>query len=232
MGEPGKIGNLADQLEQLRPRLSAFVSKKTRNRADAEEITQQTMLIAFQNLERFRGDCPLSHWAFRIAAHACTRYYRRLGSKETSIDDLPENLVPAAQQQRSEESPDAVDRNLWLQRVIEVAQEACTPTEFRVMMMMYQTGSLDEAGTLLKMNGATVRSHFLRGRANLMAKLILEAPDLIGGKLELDAAIGKAQNDQEGFSKAEQEALASPDKRSKAYRSACLKIARHLPNPF
>lgn len=235
MGEtttPVPLESLTRSLEDLRPRVKAFLIGKARSRQDAEDLTQQTMMIAFQHLENFRGECPLSHWVFRIAARACLRYYRRLRGAEVPLDEIVDLGPQRAQRDDPEETPDLVDGRLWLEKVLRLAQAVCTQVEFRVIMMSYQLGSLDEVGEILKMNGATVRSHFLRGRSNLIANLILEEPELVGGEAVVRQAIDRVVHQPDGFTKQELDALKSPSVRSKAYRSACLKIAKHLPNPL
>lgn len=43
---------------------------------DAEDLTQETFLAAFQSAHRFRGDSRLRTWLFRIAAHKIADHWR------------------------------------------------------------------------------------------------------------------------------------------------------------
>ncbi len=57
------------------------------NRADAEEIVQETFLSVVQHLDRFEGRSSFRTWLFRIATnHALKRLRKRRGLRTTSLD--------------------------------------------------------------------------------------------------------------------------------------------------
>jgi RNA polymerase sigma-70 factor, ECF subfamily len=70
-------------------RIYAFVSRRTRNRTAAEDVTSAVFEQALANLGRFewRG-VPFSAWLFRIAANVMADRWRREGrdSQQISID--------------------------------------------------------------------------------------------------------------------------------------------------
>ena len=63
--------------ERYVDRIYAFVSRRTGNRAAAEDITSQVFEQALERIGRFewRG-VPVSAWLFRIAANALTDHWR------------------------------------------------------------------------------------------------------------------------------------------------------------
>jgi RNA polymerase sigma-70 factor (ECF subfamily) len=62
-----------------------------RNRADVEEVAQETFLRAFRALDAFRQEGRLAPWIARIATTASLdRLRRRRGRNEVSWDELPE----------------------------------------------------------------------------------------------------------------------------------------------
>jgi RNA polymerase sigma-70 factor (ECF subfamily) len=63
----------------------------TRNREDAEEITQDAFAQAFKNLHRFRGDSRFYTWLVRIAINAGLMRLRRRRVKIVSFDGEFEN---------------------------------------------------------------------------------------------------------------------------------------------
>lgn len=60
------------------------------NHADSEEITQDTFIRAYRGLKKFRGDCSLSTWIYRIALNLSRNRYwywwRRRRNKELPLD--------------------------------------------------------------------------------------------------------------------------------------------------
>lgn len=65
--------------------LYRYIALKVGNRADAEDLTQQTFLKALESIGsyRWRG-LPFSSWLFRIAHNQTVDYYRKR-SKEQNI---------------------------------------------------------------------------------------------------------------------------------------------------
>jgi RNA polymerase sigma-70 factor (ECF subfamily) len=75
-------------------RIFAFVSRRTGNRADAEDITSQVFEQALRTIRQFewRG-VPFSAWLFRIASNAIADHWRARG--HTSDEALPELPDPS-----------------------------------------------------------------------------------------------------------------------------------------
>ncbi len=62
----------------------------TRNLADAQDITQETFLRAYEKLDQLRDPDKFSGWLHRIATNACRKWQRGLSEQILSID-APEN---------------------------------------------------------------------------------------------------------------------------------------------
>src|SRR5213596_1192949 len=65
----------------------------TENAEEARDLTQETFLRAFQNIDRFRGDADVRTWVYRIAINQArnrSRWWRRRRRDATvSLDDTP-----------------------------------------------------------------------------------------------------------------------------------------------
>lgn len=77
-------------MERHRTKIFGITHALLRNRADAEEITQDTFIRAHRGLARFRGDASLGTWLYRIAVNlARNRYwyfFRRHRQDTLSLD--------------------------------------------------------------------------------------------------------------------------------------------------
>src|SRR3954470_320512 len=77
-------------MERYQRKIFTIVLGLLRNRADAEEITQDTFIRAHRGLGRFRGDSSLATWLHRIAVNlARNRYwyfFRRRRHSTLSLD--------------------------------------------------------------------------------------------------------------------------------------------------
>ena len=60
-------------------RIYAYISRRVRNRAEAQDLTAHVFQQALANLEKFRWrGAPFSSWLYRIAANAIADYARKL----------------------------------------------------------------------------------------------------------------------------------------------------------
>ena len=48
-----------------------------RNKEDAEEISQDTFIKAYQSIGKFKGESKLSTWVYKIAYHKCLDYVKK-----------------------------------------------------------------------------------------------------------------------------------------------------------
>ena len=60
----------------LAPPVFALIRRLVGNRAVAEDLFQDTMMILFQRLGDFRGEAPLGAWLRQIAVTRCLMYLR------------------------------------------------------------------------------------------------------------------------------------------------------------
>jgi RNA polymerase sigma-70 factor (ECF subfamily) len=217
-------------VEKERPRLLTYLSRKVRTREDAENLLQDILLSAYRHLNCFRGDCPFDKWLWRIAANACIHYYRQSGRTPKHISlDQPE--TEALVQQSAQENPlKGTEERILADQALEIARSVCSKTELQVMMFFYRTGSMEEVAGLMEMNPATVRSHFLRARANLLAHLFANDPEWLGGRDAIQVAINQVQASADPFTPEELGSIDQPEQSGKTFRKACLKIARRLPD--
>jgi len=67
-GEPEALGTL---FELHVDRVFAYARHMLGNREDAEEVTSEAFLRAFERAGSFRGDCPFRGWLFGITRNLC-----------------------------------------------------------------------------------------------------------------------------------------------------------------
>lgn len=84
----------ADSFDCLLRRFQAPVLQFLRHRsatADAEDLTQETFLRAYENLHRYRPRWSFSAWLFTIARHASINHHRRArpAIKRSGMDAVP-----------------------------------------------------------------------------------------------------------------------------------------------
>ena len=77
-------------------RIYRYLLLKVRNRADAEDMTQQVFLKALESIGSFRWrGVPFSAWLFRIARNQAVDYFRKKGKQMTLPLDEARSVTTA-----------------------------------------------------------------------------------------------------------------------------------------
>jgi RNA polymerase sigma-70 factor (ECF subfamily) len=129
---------------------------------DAEDVAQESFVIAYRSLAGFRGEGPLAGWLVRIATRQA---YRRLGQRRqtTPIDDIADLPLQAP-------GADPVAALLAgeRERTVRLAV-AALPDPYRetVALRFFGDLSLDEIAVTTRRPLNTVKTHLRRGLERL-----------------------------------------------------------------
>ncbi|HEX4534707.1 MAG TPA: sigma-70 family RNA polymerase sigma factor [Rhizomicrobium sp.] len=151
--------------EQLMRRHQGMVRAQLRrllhgDHARADDLAQETFLLAWRKLDQFRGDARFSTWLYRIA-YMCFLQERRKKSWP-SVD------APGSDVSDAPPPPDATDLRLDITR----AMQRLSVPEQTVLLHCVQLGlSHSETAYVLAMPLGTVKGHALHGKGKLRALL-------------------------------------------------------------
>ncbi len=73
--------------------LRSYLYRLLANRSDAEDLTHDTFIQAFDKLHTFRGEATLKTWVFRIATHLASNYLQRRRRWTVDVSEQAKNLV-------------------------------------------------------------------------------------------------------------------------------------------
>jgi RNA polymerase sigma-70 factor (ECF subfamily) len=129
--------------------------------SEAEDVTQETFLKAYEKLAEFRGDAQFSTWLYRICYNLCLN---RLTKEKI---DRQEDVAPEALPDKNKGFLDQMivkEQEDLVRRAISQLAE-----EFREVVILYYTGQLpyEEIARLLELPVGTVRSRLHRSREHL-----------------------------------------------------------------
>jgi RNA polymerase sigma-70 factor, ECF subfamily len=92
--------------QTLRPRLLKIALRMTRNREDAEDAVQDSMMRAFVHLNDFHGNSSFSTWLTRIVMNSALMINRKNRSaRQISADELPPAGEPGLHFQIPDRAP-------------------------------------------------------------------------------------------------------------------------------
>ncbi len=150
----------------------------TENGEEARDLTQETFLRAFQNIDRFRGDADVRTWIYRIAINQARnrfRWWRRRRRDATvSLDqrqgDSGQSIggTLAEPSENPEQQTLARERELALQSALQRLGQAYRET---VILRDIEGFTYEEIAETLEINVGTVKSRLARGRQELRKKL-------------------------------------------------------------
>ncbi|HVC30223.1 MAG TPA: sigma-70 family RNA polymerase sigma factor [Steroidobacteraceae bacterium] len=139
------------------------------SREVAEDIAQDTFLLAYRGIGRFQGG-NLRAWLLRIAANACYDELRRRHRRPTtSLDALEERSGAVVQLPLSRE-PSPEDEAIQAELRREIERGLLTlPEEQRLSVILCDAQGLsyDEIAEVMRTSLGTVKSRVSRGRARL-----------------------------------------------------------------
>ncbi|MFN2578664.1 MAG: sigma-70 family RNA polymerase sigma factor [Pyrinomonadaceae bacterium] len=157
----------------------ALLHRLTTDPEEARDLTQETFLRAFQNIDRFRGDSSLKTWIYRIAINQARnrwRWWRRRKRDVTvSLDATDEHRDrPLATTLPSENTPSPEQETLAREREAQL-REALKGLRrsYReaVILRDVEGFSYEEIASTLQISIGTVKSRISRGRLELRHQL-------------------------------------------------------------
>jgi RNA polymerase sigma-70 factor (ECF subfamily) len=140
--------------------LYAVVVRLVGDRHDAEEVTQETIIRAWQGINRFKGDARFLTWLYRIGINeARRRVQRRPRHAVTSIDEA--GLDPADPRR----APDRDAEHNDLRHALERAIGALDP-DYRAPLILRDIEGLStaEAAAIMGLRQAAFKSRLHRAR--------------------------------------------------------------------
>jgi RNA polymerase sigma-70 factor (ECF subfamily) len=130
----------------------------------ADDLAQETFVLAWRNLRRFRFEARFSTWLYRIAFNAWQSEARK---KREVLLDLDPDEAPPPGSDAVEELPDIATR-IDLERAMATLSDG---ERAAIVACFYADLTHTEAADILGMPVGTVKTHVLRARAKLRARL-------------------------------------------------------------
>lgn len=177
-GDRAALGRL---LERYQPRIYRFGLRMCRDREEARDVVQETLLAAARAMRDFRGASSLSTWLYSIARSFCIKAHRRskfAPAREESLDDasLARDLVSATP------SPEAASAEAEVGRALSAAIGQLDPIYREVLLLRDGEGlTAPEVAEVVGITIDAVKSRLHRARAMVRAAFapqlgVAEAP--------------------------------------------------------
>lgn len=157
-------------------KLLRVVSRLVRNRADAEEIVQETLVLAYRALPRFRREAGFYTWLFQIALNA-TRSFKK---KEHLMADVSVKLN-LENDERHEYGLEMIDEHspahsMENKQAIAALNRALDRLPLKLscplLLREFEGMRYDEIAQVMSCPIGTVRSRIARARQRLAERML------------------------------------------------------------
>jgi len=167
-----------DAFEEIVTRYGARIFRLarniTRNREDAEEVSQDSFARAFLHVDSFRGDSRFYTWLTRIAINQALMKLRTRRRRELEhvYPDTPEEVQLCAEVADDTPTPEQQYSQKELQRILASAMEELPMASREVLQLReVEERSTAETARILGLSISAVKSRMLRGRQKLRQAL-------------------------------------------------------------
>ena len=171
-------------VEKYQKSVHALVWQKIGDFQYAEEITQDTFLLAYQNLSTLREPSQFLRWVFVIAKRLCLKWLRKQKSAKQlqSLEDTPMEEVAEStythyvSEQRETEATE--HRSKIVKKLLEKLPEG-----ERTVVVLHYLGemTMKEIGKFLGVSVETVKVRLYRARKRLREEEELLVHEVLGG---------------------------------------------------
>jgi RNA polymerase sigma-70 factor (ECF subfamily) len=143
-----------DLVDRFQAEIYRFALQLTRNRTDADDLYQETLIKAYRAFDRLDGAANHRAWLYKIATNTFLSAKRRAG-REAPLDEAVEMSIPA----EATDHAASLDARAMLEEVERFV--ASLPAKQRVALILrkYHEMGYDEIATNLKCSEAAARAN-------------------------------------------------------------------------
>lgn len=161
-------------------KLFNFVFGMIGNYDDASDVAQETLFLAYKAYQRFRGDCAVYTWLYKIAKNECYKYFNKRKTMPLHLEtEMPDTSTETQ-----------TELKLKIQKIV-----ASLPQEYRepIVLKYFNEMSYEEIAETINTPIGTVRSRLARGKEMMQKKLNLNSDRVMVGNIKQEPEIIQSQ---------------------------------------
>ena len=164
-GDRNAYAYLVDKYKTMVYSLALRVVK---DREEAEEISQDAFVKAYQSLASFKGKAKFSSWLYRIVYNTAISKLRQQPAGRVSLDEsnIPDNLYTESKQ--SYETLAAGERKKYLEKALDSLDG---DEKMFVILYYYEERDLDEIATIAGLTKTNTKVKLYRARKKMLMVL-------------------------------------------------------------
>jgi RNA polymerase sigma-70 factor (ECF subfamily) len=175
LAQEGDTAAFSELVDRYHSRIYTLTFQMTSSREDAEDLTQEVFVKAFEALPRFKGRSSFYTWLYRIGINKTINYRKKRNRNRPVSLDAMEQEVASEESYHAFSSKGSPLRNVSLgelQKKLNEAMEGLSEKHRTVVVMHDMQGiPHDEIAKVVGVSVGTVRSRLFYARRQLQAEL-------------------------------------------------------------
>ena len=175
LAQKGSTNSFNKLVDKYHSRIYSLTYQMTSNREDAEDLTQEIFIKAFEALPRFKGRSSFYTWLYRIGINKTINYRKKRNrNRPLSIDALDQDIT-YDEVYAELDSKDSPLRHIGLNELQVKLNEAMQKLSLkhRTVVVMHDIEGIphDEIAKIVGVSVGTIRSRLFYARRQLQADL-------------------------------------------------------------
>ena len=175
LAQKGSTNSFNKLVDKYHSRIYSLTYQMTSNREDAEDLTQEIFIKAFEALPRFKGRSSFYTWLYRIGINKTINYRKKRNrNRPISIDALDQDIT-YDEVYAELDSKDSPLRHIGLNELQVKLNEAMQrlSLKHRTVVVMHDIEGIphDEIAKIVGVSVGTIRSRLFYARRQLQADL-------------------------------------------------------------
>ncbi|WP_431166131.1 RNA polymerase sigma factor [Tenacibaculum halocynthiae] len=161
----GDTNAFAFLVEKYKTMVFTLALKMLKSREEAEEISQDTFIKAYKNLDKFKGDSKFSTWLYKIAYRTCLDSIKKNSKKYQTgtIDEITINKIKS-----TEGVLDSIERKERAAIINKCMMELPEDERSVIWLFYFEELSLKEIIDITDLSEANVKVKLHRARKRLL----------------------------------------------------------------
>ena len=161
----GKVAAFNTLVERYQDYVFTICYRILSNKEDAEEVTQDSFVKAYNGLSNFQGQAKFTTWIYRIAMNTAISYRRKKKIPLETLEDFKKF-------DQGEISDMAEYQKLEQKKYLQIALNTLLPDDVSVLTLFYfKELSLEEMSEITGINVSTLKVKLFRARKRLAVAL-------------------------------------------------------------
>ncbi|MBD3183087.1 sigma-70 family RNA polymerase sigma factor [Candidatus Poribacteria bacterium] len=164
----GDRSAFAEIVERYKKQIYSITYSMTHNHADADDLSQDTFIKAYENLGKFKLNTNLRSWLCRIAVNSCIDYIRH---KKRSPEDFVSDEVTKNISRPNDNPYNNVESQEVMNNIYEAVNSLPKNQKIVVTLREIQGMELKEIAEIMECSENTIRWRLHSARKKLQKKL-------------------------------------------------------------